>query len=150
MHVASLLTIQPVVWRCSPSHSNKLCSEEASLQAEASLLMTCVWRALVLFEHEDIWVWLLKGSVHSYSTVGRVGSEAWHSGFALIKGTGLWWMLFIRHARVGLRECTLGYQGKDSENKNRERERGKERKWDMLLRCKVSNIIQQYGNTSSL
>lgn len=57
--------LQPVLWRCSPSHSNKLYTEEASLQAEAGPLMShvcvcvCMYELvlsvrLVLFEHEDI------------------------------------------------------------------------------------------------
>lgn len=140
MHVASLL---PMVWRCSPSHGNKLAAEEASLQARGwpsgdsralGLCFVWTWRRMSLAAQRECP--RLRYSV-------ELGSEAWHSGFAVIKGTGLWWMLFIRHTRVGLRESTLWCQGRDAEP-------GTEGGKDAEMRyssVEMSNIMQQYGNT---
>lgn len=64
------------------------------------------------------------------------GSRAWHGGFALIKATGLWWMLFIRHTRLGFRERTWGHQGRDVESEERRRRRA-----NKIRQCRARWVI---------
>lgn len=94
---------QQKVLRSSPSPSNKLCVEEASLQAEAGLLNDLYMGVPLLYLNMKTYECACRGG-STATARWKVESQTQPCGFALIKGIWLWWMLFIRHTRVGLWE----------------------------------------------